>query len=226
MTDNLPGKQDYVEDALVFARDLNYNPSFYIRRAFVIYLTAFFRDNPKLGYRIYREDEDVDAKYRSLLVTTTYNLTLPDRGKLPAIFVERGPIESGIISGSARYLKQGRGAFSETYKTPLTTTIICHCIADDEEEADRLANLTRVAIEIDYTYFHGNFRLTLQTTRTDHVQPIQPDVWRSSVMVPVMLEVAFDITRPQGETLRQIEVWVNNEHKLPVIREKRDIIKQ
>jgi hypothetical protein len=198
---------------MVFAKDLNYNPSLYIRRAFLVYLTAFFKDNPKLGYAVYNENSDVDSKHRSLLVTGAYNMTLPDRGKLPAIFLERGPIDSGAISGASRYLKQGRGEHSEIYKTLLSTTIICHCLADGDEETDRIANLVRVGVEMDYTYFTSNYGMEVKPSRVDHVQILRPDVYRSSVMVPVMLEVGFDISKPQGETLREIELHINNEYR-------------
>jgi len=202
------------DSPILFARNVNYNPSLYLRKAFVIYLTAFFRDNPRLGYQIYDEKADVDKKFRSLLITPTYNMTLPDKGHLPAIFVERGPIDSGMVTGASRYIKRGRGENSELYKTPLATTIICHCLTDDDEEADRLANLVRVAVELDYHYFKTKFAINLTRTTTDHVQPVQPGVYRSSVMAPVILEVEFDIERPKGETLREIEMWVDNEYKI------------
>jgi len=200
------------EDGVALARDMNYNPSLYIRRVFIVYLMAFFKDNPGLGYALYSESGGVGQSYRSLLVTGTHNLTVPDKGHLPSIFVERGPIDSSMLSGAARYLRMGRGERSEIYRTPLSTTAICHCLADSDEEADRLANLARVAIEMDYAYFHRNFGLGVQTSRTDHVQLVQeaPIMYRSSVTVPVVLEVGFDVSPPKGETLREIAIRIND----------------
>jgi hypothetical protein len=36
-------------------------------------------------------------------------------------------------------------------------------------------------------------------------------------MAPVMLEVAFDVSRPQGATLEEVEMYLNGEYRATVV---------
>jgi len=209
-----------VSDEKFYARDHNYNPSAYLRRSFIAYLTSFFMSNPQLKYRIYDENAEPDENFKSLLITSSYNLTTPDKNKLPMIVVERGPIVSSIVTKAARYVGDGRGDGSKLFTSALSTSIIMHCLDESDEEADKLANLVRVAIEFDYTLFNSYFEITMEAVQIDHVQLMKetPMTYRSSVMAPVMLQVTFDVTHISGETLREVELLLNNEQKTLILQ--------